>query len=59
MITSTSISIDHTRKLVNITNVEDGKRKTSVVSYDGTKFNPAEFSNFSYDMGDGVIIRVK
>lgn len=53
MITSTSIKVDHRIKVVSITTVEDGKRKTVVVSYDNYKYNLAEFSNFSYDMGGG------
>jgi len=44
-----SAKVDHTLKLVNITS----KGITTSVSYDGYKFNPAEFSNFSYYI-DGV-----
>jgi len=46
--------VDHTLKLVHITS----KGVTTSYSYDGYKFNPAEFSNFSYDFGYGNIIQI-
>lgn len=59
MITSISTKIDHVLKLVYTTYMEDNKSRVVVESYDGTKFNPAEFSNFSYDIGGGKIIKVR
>jgi hypothetical protein len=49
-----SAKVDHTLKLVHITS----KGITTSVSYEGYKFNPAEFNNFSYDFGGEKIIQI-
>jgi len=61
MITSISTKVDHVLKLIHTTErYSGGKTITTTYSFNNYKFNPpAEFSNFSYDMGGGVIIKVK